>query len=175
MPDLTNMQKYANYKEQMERLNRAMKEHFFLEAMFIEYAVMEDRCESTLTHAGVFRPDRHFTIVRKLRRIEALTQSNATAKRYFSQDLIDRLLAWKDKRNAFIHALMKQTFTGEELEGIVHEGLTLTKTLCSRAQATKERWNVKPPKKQKKTRYPVRTAGFMHVMVSGHTIILMYL
>ena len=44
MPDLTNMQKYANYKEQMERLNRAMKEHFFLEAMFIEYAVMEDRC-----------------------------------------------------------------------------------------------------------------------------------
>ena len=60
-----------------------MKEHFFLEAMFIEYAVMEDRCESILTHSGVFRPDRHNTIVRKLRRIEALTQSNATAKRYF--------------------------------------------------------------------------------------------
>ena len=68
LSDLSNMQKYANYKEQMERLNRAMKEHFFLEAMFIEYAVMEDRCESILTHAGVFRPDRHFTIVRKLRR-----------------------------------------------------------------------------------------------------------
>jgi len=47
----------------MERLNRAMKERFFLEAMFIEYAVMEDRCESILTHAGVFRPDRHNTIV----------------------------------------------------------------------------------------------------------------
>lgn len=121
----------------MERLNRAMKEHFFLEAMFIEYAVMEDRCESILTHAGVFRPDRHFTIVRKLRRIEALTQSNATAKRYFSQDLIDRLLTWKDKRNAFIHALMKQTFTGEELEGIVQEGLALTKTLCSKSTSYK--------------------------------------
>ncbi len=137
MNDLTNMQKYANYREQMERLNHAMKEHFFLEAMFIEYAVMEDRCESILTHAGVFCPDRHFTIVRKLRRIEALTQSNATAKRYFSQDLIDRLLAWKDKRNAFIHALMKQTFTGEELEGIVQEGLTLTKTLCSKSTSYK--------------------------------------
>ena len=68
----SNMQKYANYKEQMERLNRAMKDHFFLEAMFIEYAVIEDRCESILTHAGVFRPERHFTIVRKLRRIAAL-------------------------------------------------------------------------------------------------------
>ena len=49
MNDLTNMEKYANYREQMERLNRAMKERFFLEAMFIEYAVMEDRCESILT------------------------------------------------------------------------------------------------------------------------------
>ena len=86
MPDLTNMQKYENYKAQMERLNRAMKERFFLEAMFIEYAVMEDRCESILTHAGVFRADRHFSIIKKIRRIEALTQSNALAAKYFSKD-----------------------------------------------------------------------------------------
>ena len=137
MPDLTNMQKYANYKEQMERLNRAMKEHFFLEAMFIEYAVMEERCESILIHAGVFHPDRHCTIVRKLRRIEAVIQSNAIAKRYFSQELIERLFAWKNKRNAFIHALMKQTFTEEELECIVQEGLMLTKTLCSKSTSYK--------------------------------------
>ena len=32
---------------------------------------------------------------------------------------------------------MKQTFTGEELEGIVQEGLTLTKTLCSKSTSYK--------------------------------------
>ena len=133
MATLTNMQKYENYKAQMERLNRAIKEHFYLEAMFMEFAIMEDRCESVLTHAGVFRPDRHFTITKKLRRIEALAQSNATAKRYFSHELIDGLIAWKDKRNAYIHALMKKTFTGDELEDIVQEGLILTKTLCSKS------------------------------------------
>ena len=68
MESLNNFQKYENYKAQMGRLNHAIKEHFFLEAMFIEYAIMEDRCESILTHAGVFRADRHITITRKVRK-----------------------------------------------------------------------------------------------------------
>lgn len=134
---MDNMQKYANYKEQMERLNRALKEHFYLEAMFIEYAVMEDRCESILTHAGVFRPDRHFTIIKKIRRIEALTQSNMLAAKYFSKELLERMIVWKDQRNAFIHALMKQTFTGDDLEAIVVEGQAIIKTLCSKSTSYK--------------------------------------
>ena len=47
-----NMQKYANYKEQMGRLNKALTSRFFLEAIFIEYAIMEDRLESVLRHSG---------------------------------------------------------------------------------------------------------------------------
>lgn len=137
MNDLTNMLKYANYREQMERLNRAMKERFFLEAMFIEYAVMEDRCESILTHAGVFRADRHFTIIKKIRRIEALTQSNVLAAKYFSKNLLERMIVWKDKRNAFIHALMKQVFTGDDLEEIVLEGQAIVKALCSKSTSYK--------------------------------------
>ena len=38
--------KYLNYKEQMVRLKKAMAAQFYLEAIFIEYAVMEDRLES---------------------------------------------------------------------------------------------------------------------------------
>lgn len=43
-----NMQKYANYKEQMGRLSKALTQGFFLEAIFIEYAILEDRLESIL-------------------------------------------------------------------------------------------------------------------------------
>ena len=60
--------KYLNYKEQMVRLKKAMAAQFFLEAIFIEYAVMEDRLESILRHSGVFYPERHNTIQAKLRR-----------------------------------------------------------------------------------------------------------
>ena len=137
MESLTNMQKYENYKAQMDKLNRALKEHFYLEAMFIEYAVMEDRCESILIHAGVFRPDRHLTIIKKIRRIEALTQSNALAAKYFSKELLESMIVWKDQRNAFIHALMKQTFTGDDLEAIVTQGQAIIKTLCSKSTSYK--------------------------------------
>ena len=43
MPSEFNIQKYENYKEQMKRLDRALTNGFNLEAMFIEYAIMEDR------------------------------------------------------------------------------------------------------------------------------------
>lgn len=137
METLTNIQKYENYRAQMGRLNQAIKEHFFLEAMFIEYAIMEDRCESILIHAGVFNADRHVTITRKVRRLEALCQSNGIARKYFSQELLDNILVWKEKRNQFIHALMKQTFTGKELEAFVMEGQTIIKTLSSKSTSYK--------------------------------------
>ena len=137
MQELSNEQKYENYRAQMGRLTHAIKEHFFLEAMFIEYAIMEDRCESILAHAGVFNHEKHVTITRKVRRLEALCQSNEIARKYFSQELLESILVWKEKRNHFIHALMKQTFTGKELEAFVMEGQTIIKTLSSKSTSFK--------------------------------------
>ena len=56
---ITNMEKYENYREQMGRLKKAIGSGFFLEAIFIEYAVMEDRLTSVLIHAGhwIAQPD----------------------------------------------------------------------------------------------------------------------
>ena len=51
---IDNQQKYENYKEQFKRLNKALANGFHLEAMFIEYAVMEDRTESIIRHAGLW-------------------------------------------------------------------------------------------------------------------------
>ena len=56
---IDNMQKYENYKEQMRRLKKALKEQFYLEAISIEYAIIEDRIESVLRHTGVFNPEKH--------------------------------------------------------------------------------------------------------------------
>ena len=43
---------YENYKEQMNRLKKAMANAFYLEALFIEYAIMEDRAEAILRYEG---------------------------------------------------------------------------------------------------------------------------
>ena len=137
MDKTENRLKYENYREQFKRLNSALNYGFNLEAMFIEYAIMEDRCESILTHAGVFNHEKHVNITRKVRRLEALCQSSEIARKYFSQALLESILVWKEKRNQFIHALMKQTFTGKELEAFVMEGQTIIKTLSSKSTSFK--------------------------------------
>ena len=51
---ISNEQKRANYTEQFRRLKLALKNGFNLEAMFIEYAILEDRTESILLHADLW-------------------------------------------------------------------------------------------------------------------------
>ena len=137
MESLTNAQKYENYRAQLGRLTHAISAHFYLEALFIEYAVMEDRLESILTHAGVFRLDKHDTITRKLRRLEIQCQGDKTARKYFSPELLQSILDWKEKRNKFIHSLMKQVFTGEELKEIVDQGQEIVKMLNNKSSCYK--------------------------------------
>ena len=43
MGEFLNQQKYENYKEQAIRLKKAINAKFYLEAVFIEYAIIEDR------------------------------------------------------------------------------------------------------------------------------------
>lgn len=80
MGDADNSLKYGNYKEQMGRLKKAMANRFLLEALFIEYAVIEDRTESILRHAGVFNPEKHDTLARKLNRISDIARGKAFLK-----------------------------------------------------------------------------------------------
>ena len=52
MPE-KNMEKYEVYKSMNENLSKAMRAGFYYQAIFIEYAIIEDRCSSVLRHAGV--------------------------------------------------------------------------------------------------------------------------
>ena len=46
-----NEVKHANYKEQMKRLNLAIKNRFLLEAILIEYGMLEDRTEAFIRYS----------------------------------------------------------------------------------------------------------------------------
>ena len=133
-----NMQKYENYKEQFKRLNRAINQCFYLEAMFIAYAIMEDRTESILRHAGKWeiylkkRNGYNPTIDSKIRYIQKQAEQKKTLmNKYFSDDLLDEILTWKDERNRMIHALMKQPLTTKMLEDIALQGKNLARALTN--------------------------------------------
>ena len=128
-----NQQKYENYRAQSRRLASALRSGFYLEAVFIEYAIIEDRLESALTHAGAFNPNRQGTITSKLKKLEKLCEnSRGLARRYFSAELLAAIRAWKDRRNPLVHKLMKQRATTEDFESVALEGQALVKTLKSK-------------------------------------------
>lgn len=131
-----NQQKYENYKEQFRRLNKALANGFNLEAMFIEYAIMEDRTESILRHACMWeayiksRKGRNTDISSKIKYIQKRAENKKDIlHRYFADDLLDNILVWKDERNRLIHALLKQELEHNEVSKLAESGNELARQL----------------------------------------------
>ena len=138
----TNVQKYENYREQFTRLKKALDSKFFLEAIFIEYTIIEDRTESILRHAGKWeayikkRGSREATLNSKVTYINGqVTSGDKVFKKYFSDSLLQNILEWKETRNQLIHALLKQNLTTEYLTDIAYQGEELTKILRNRTNS----------------------------------------
>lgn len=134
-----NMQKYENYKEQFKRLKKAFEYKFYMEAIFIEYAIMEDRVEAILRYENnEIKPknEREFiSITRKLNKIKKIAEQNKSLpQKYFSDGIADEISEWIKKRNALIHALLKKELTTDEVEAFAEEGKILTRTLCDKAK-----------------------------------------
>ncbi len=141
-PVASNQQKYENYKEQFRRLNRALFGGFNLEAIFIAYTIMEDRTESALRHAGLYdvyvasRKGRQVSIDSKIKYIQKQAEAKKSiAHKYFSDSLLDDILAWKEERNRLIHALLKQHLTDEDIQSCANRGVELVKTLRNRVSS----------------------------------------
>lgn len=139
MDKTENQLKYENYKEQFIRLKSALNNGFNLEAMFIEYAIMEDRTESILRHADKWeaylksRKGREPNIDSKIRYIQKLAeQKKSLPNKYFSDNLLDRILAWKEDRNRLIHALLKQLLEHNEIRMLAEQGKQLVDDLRKR-------------------------------------------
>ena len=140
MEKTENQLKYENYKEQFTRLKSALHSGFNLEAMFIEYAIMEDRTESILRHADKWeaylknRKGRDPNIDSKVKYIQKLAENRKDLlHRYFFDELLDRILAWKEDRNRLIHALLKQRLEHNEIRALAEQGKQLVDELRKRA------------------------------------------
>lgn len=136
---IDNQLKYENYKEQFRRLNKALANGFNLEAMFIEYAIIEDRTESVLRHGGYWDAylkkrgnGRSATINSKISYIQRKIESgDKLLAKYFFNDLLNEILTWKEERNRLIHALLKQQLAHCEVRSLAEQGNKLVKKLRS--------------------------------------------
>lgn len=139
-----NMQKYRNYQTQFTRLNRALREEYHLEAIFIAYAIIEDRTESILRHTGKWeayeksRRGRAITLDSKIRCIQKMAEEEKSlAHRYLADGTLQQIWEWKEERNRMIHALLKQKLADGELEALARTGNDLACNLRTKVNNLK--------------------------------------
>lgn len=146
--NISNAQKYDNYKEQFVRLKRAMDNRFYLEALFIEYAIIEDRTKSILVHAGKYeaylkkRGKYQETLDSKVKYIQGFAaEKKSLLNRYFGDMLLEDILVWKEDRNKMVHALLNQILSTAELEHLAEDGSNYCKSLRNRVTNYKRALN----------------------------------
>lgn len=138
MPE-KNMEKYEVYKSMNESLTKAMRSGFYYQAIFIEYAIIEDRCASVLKYAGIKYLDkkgRDISISQKLKemRNNAVFQVPYVRQR-ITLELLDEITVWKNKRDDLIHHLAETPYDHESIRDTAITGQELVKILSSKVRS----------------------------------------
>lgn len=135
---MTNKEKNEQYMVLMSRLKRAIEGEFYYEAIFIEYAILEDRAESLLKHAKLplyDEYDRPLNLNSKLNTIKHSSKFNMDdyVKKHITRDLISNIHNWKNRRNTLIHDLVESNYYDEQIMDIALDGYEIIKLLNSKS------------------------------------------
>ena len=147
-----NMEKYEVYKSMNENLSKAMRAGFYYQAIFIEYAIIEDRCSSVLRHAGVSYQNSNgqdISISQKLRKMRDNPAFHVPyVRQRITLELIEKLYGWKDKRDNFIHHMAKIPYDHESVKETAVTGQTLVKLLSNKVKSVNA-YHTKEPRRSR--------------------------
>lgn len=140
--------KEFNYYVYKIRLETALKGGFHLEAVFIEYAIIEDRAKSILKVEGKWgelksrRKNPSFIMLKeKLDGIcELVREKDKYASSYFKPEIlkqIEDIRTWVGKRNDLVHELMDRPIDPADFENTAKEGKKLSDRLSDQASGYK--------------------------------------
>ena len=143
--EIKNTEKYEAYKAMKINLTKAMKSGFYYQAIFIEYAIIEDRTLSILKHAGVKCTDKRgwelklSSKLNKMKNNSAFT--NAFVRKRISLDLIESVENWKRDRDRLIHALARIPYDNEQVKEVAERGQELVRVLDNKAKSVNRYYN----------------------------------
>lgn len=148
-----NAAKFFSYAEAWTRISRATKSGYFLEAVTIEESIVSDRLLSFLQKTcGLALPSG--TVKNLSRVIDCWKQEfearflDAPELLATSQELYQRLNAWRERRNDVVHGLVKSTVgkTDDHIENFLAaaeltaiEGKAVARAISSWVDAAKKR------------------------------------
>ncbi len=138
---ITNDEKHDLYSILKTKLKIALQQEFYLEAMMLEYAIIEDRLTSVLRQAGIptiNKKGRDKGIQEKLDDIKkALEKHQFPIYRRITHEQITAIIEWKNIRNTQVHERCDHIYNSDEVQQCALCGEQLVK------QATNFARNVK--------------------------------
>lgn len=136
---MANMEKYEAYKTMHDDLAKAMRAGFYYQAIFIEYAIAEDRCRSALFYAGVKHVDSKGRELKLSTKINKLHDHSAFTAKYPRSRLplafLDELTEWKRDRDTLVHNLANTPYNDDALREIAERGKRLMDQLSNRVKS----------------------------------------
>ena len=133
MEQMSNSSKHNIYKAMKSNLSKAMKAGFYYQAIFIEYAIMEDRCSSVLRHADVKYHDSYGKEIKLSQKLNKLYSHSVFSDKYIRKrlplTLIDEIRAWKKDRDGLIHDLANIPFDYQGVKTIAESGKEFVRKL----------------------------------------------
>ena len=141
-----NKIKQEEYRERKGQLKKAMRFGFYFEAIFIEYAIIEDRTESVLRHAGDIKltnsREQPLKLTEKLNKIKSCSQfHDKNIRRLLSLELLSSIDEWRKKRNEIVHNLMNRSDDLDELKALAEQGQELVRVLDNKVSAVNRRFD----------------------------------
>ena len=134
---MTNKEKNIKYANLIDKMNKAIEEEFYFEAILLEYAILEDRTESILRHANLTTIDENgndLTLNTKIKTI----RNNAKfidpyIKKHLTNDLFKSINEWRIDRNRVIHSLVTESYTNNEIKKLALEGKRIIKIMNNKS------------------------------------------
>lgn len=136
-----NIEKKEKYAELMIKLNKATNEEYYYEAIFIEYAIIEDRLEALLRYAGLkYKQDNgtNIDIQKKINKIQNDAKfQDSYIKKHITPKILNEIQLWKNERNRLIHNLVNAKYDNEEIKNIALQGECLAKKISNKSTLIK--------------------------------------
>ena len=134
-----NMAKYEAYKSMHVDLKKAMGSSIYYQAIFIEYAIAEDRCRSALVCARVKCINSRGQELKLSAKINKLKSDSAFTAKYprsrLTLELLDELYTWKQDRDALVHNLANIPYNDNAVREVAERGKKLIDTLSNRVKS----------------------------------------
>lgn len=136
---MKNYDKYEAYKTMKSNLSKALRSGFYYQAIFIEYAIIEDRCLSLLAHAGVKWTDnreQELKLSQKLNKMRSnMAFTESFVRKRLTLEFIDGIESWKRERDRLIHALARIKYDDKHVKEVAEHGAELIKALDNKVRS----------------------------------------